>query len=577
MDRQYFRQNISPTHTFNGTVAHILAIIAKNVGATYGPFGTFNLFKNGPDVTASKDGFENITMMKFDGSIAQTVHQMTLELASHQAFTVGDGTTSIILIMAAVYDALTKSEVLSSQYTPSEIAAAGKRIQETLVNALQASAIPLTTPEEAAALVHTSTDGNNDLTEILMEIYATVENLADKNIILDTSSSDESYIRTIQGVNISGRLMDNAFANHDIDSCVLRNAEVIIIDGKVNISNDILNYANKLKTMDKSLLIICSGVNENFYRYIQVMAQKQPEILRNICVAYSPVNTIQDKDTFYDVLKITNCAYLEENTEISAQNIEQLVRGSATNISLKDKKITMAGFNQTPEFDAYLESLTEKLDELENTASGSLSAEDKMANRVDQSKLRARIEMLSNGVMTIYVGGETNQRKSINYRLIEDGLKALQSTIRYGYVSGCNSTVMNILVRMIASEKQLSKDGKPNVYLELLNCILDAYISVYHKLILNRKVLSKDELMECILTPEAYDDYKKISELVIPKFQELTFKIFAPIDLRGANNKQIINPVQTDMNIAQRAIDAAIVLATSHTIFVEDMEFDAQP
>jgi chaperonin GroEL len=576
MDRQYFKQNMSPKITFDGTVSHTLEKIAQDVGATYGPFGTFNLFKNGPDVTASKDGFENVTMMKFEASIARMVHNMVIELASHQAFTVGDGTTSAILVLASIYKELMSSELLRSKYTPTEINNATRDIQTHILNGLTSNATALLAPEEALAIIYTSVDANQELTKTLMELYNTVDNLQDKNILLDRSANETTYIKTAQGINVKGKLMSNAFANLDMDNCNLRNADVIIVDGKAEIGNDILNHVMQLQKQERSLLIMCAGVNEGFVRYVEIMSKTQPHVLKNMAVVYSYANTVADKDLFYDVAKSVGGIYLEENSVISAETLPNIIAGHVDNVLIKDRKITLGGFNPSPEFDTYLEALKTKLQDLiDQEKSGTLDSEEQMTVRGLQAPLRGRIETLTHGVTTIYVGGDTSQRKSIMYRLVEDGLKALQSAMKYGYTDGCNTMVMNLLAELVGFEAEQENAG---LYLELAKCILNAYINVYKRIILNRKKLTDAELMQSMMTPEGFQMYDANTDtLNITKKTE--HAIFLPVDLRprvdGVISPFIINPVQIDLNIVQRAIDSALILATSNTVFVEDMEFEA--
>jgi len=585
MNRQYFKQNVSPTHTFDGTVEHTLNIIAKTVGATYGPYGTFNLFKSKQETTASKDGYENVTMMRFDGSIADAVHRMVIDMAGQQAQTVGDGTTTAILFVAELYKQLKKNEDIQKLYTPTQVSEAMASIQGAIIQSLEETAIKISSPDDVWHLVNTSTDENAELAKLLMTLYQEVEGLADKNILIETSRTEKSYIKTVQGVNLKGQLMNPAFGNHDMETCKLHNVEVIIVDGKANIETDILNYVNKLKTQDKSLLILCSGVNENFYRYVELISRQQPEVLRNFCVAYCSANTIQDKDLFYDLLKITNCAYLPENTAISSTSIVELSKGVAANISVKGRKITLGGFTATEEFDAYLSNLRSTLEELiDQEASGTLTNEDSGTNRVAQGRLRARIEMLTTGVVTAYIGGDTAQRKWINFRLFEDGLKALQSTIRHGFTAGCNAAVMNTVVRLISLQRKADAQGsRVSLYGLLLQCILNAYIEVYGKLISNRVRYEKVDLMKTMLTDVGLKYFdEETCELRIPQAPSDVMRnlVFSTIDLRGggeqAIKREIINPVQTDINIIQQGVDLALILATSHTIFVDDVEFEAQ-
>lgn len=567
MYRQYFKQNISPKSVFHETVSHVFSIIEETVGATFGPYGTHNMFLNGPDIKSSKDGIENLTMMKMDSTIARLVHQMTMNVALDQSNRIGDGTTSAILITARVYKSLMENKQLWEKYTPSQITSAMGGIQNQIIKLAHQSSRALT-PEKVKALIHTSTDANEELSKVLYDVYLQEKDLANKNIILDYSRTGESFVDNKKGIEFSGALSNKAFGNQDETTTTLQNAEIIIIDGKAEINGDIINYVNKLKTQNKSLLIICSGVNENFYRYIEAVSQQQPKLLNNFAVCYSRLNTIQDKDTFYDVLKLVDCAYIGDSN-ITLENIESLHKGYAENVVIKNRRITLGGFNETEEFNSYLKNMLDEITYIENELNSvNVNPNEVTTLQLNLSKLKTRYYKLKDGVTTVYVGGETQLRKHINYRLIEDGLKALQNALKHGYFPGCNTVIPNIIIQMMISQKQMDGTNK-SIYYILMELLLDAYMQTFAKLISNKAKLSYDEIMTLVLGDKYDEAYDTNTKLIIP----MTGLFIRPIDLRD-DGVEIINPAETDINIVEKAIDAALVLATSNTIMTDDMEFE---
>lgn len=576
MDRQYFKSNVSPSDTYHNTVSHTLDIISNKVALTFGPYGNFNLFKNGAEVRASKDGLENLSMIKFDDSIADAVYRMALDVASEQARTVGDGTTSALLVMAEVYTQLRKSD-LFSRWTPAMINSAIREIQNVLEEGLTSMALPFdttTSDDIVEALLSTTLNGDAELVGVLMSLFKTVPNLADKNILLDYSKTNKSFFTTDRGINIMGKLMSPAFGNQADDISILKNVEVIMIDGKVNIMNDILTYVNTLKTQDKSLLIVCSGVNENFYRYIEVMAQTQPKLLSNFCVVYTNALTTMDRDAFNDTKAALGCVYLPENTEISSKKLMdgEYQFGYADNVCIKNNILTIGGCNETEEFHTYVMQLVQKTVDIDTrlTISG-ISQNERTELETDLIKLRRRINQLSDGVTTVYAGGDTYQNKHITYRAIEDGIKALQAALKHGYFVGCNTVVPNALIQLMIKELELKSSDETSIYFELEKCLLQAYIDVYKTLIRNRARVSDADILEMVVDDASIinaDGYLNISPSLAGK------NVIYVIDLTSSN-KNIINPALTDINIIKRAISAAVVLATAGTIITDRVEFEA--
>jgi chaperonin GroEL (HSP60 family) len=581
MDRRYFKQNVSPKTTFHGTVAQVMSIIENTVGATYGPFGTHNIFKIKNEINASKDGYENLNMIRFDDATAEAVYQMVFEVAGHQAHHVGDGTTTAILVTAAVYHELRNNKELFAKYTPSQIQDAASTIIGALVNDLENGATALTAAD-VFDLAFTSVDGNSELADVLVELYNGNNDLANENVLLDISMGSNTYIQSTSGLNISGQLMHSAFANQDgVNASFLRNAEILVIDGKVNIENSLYEYARKLKAADKSLVIFCSGVNQNAVRFIEALNQSQPEIFLNMAIVYTRANSIQDSDDYNDLVKVTGAAGYEENTTIDANNIAGLAKGYANTVIIRDRKITLSGFKQSDSLDRHVSWLQEKINEIvTSVASGLLPQEDVTRAGVELNALKKRLQVITNGVRTIYVGGDSVQRKSINLRLVEDGLKAVQSALRSGYGVGCNVDTLASLFSLMAQTKD-GFTGKPqeqqiSVFSLLLDSLMEAYLKVYYRLVQNRTAISRTEFMDLIVTnagKKLVDENGRIdmSRYTVP------VPVFAgPINLRGDSTNRVINPIQTDINIVERAIDTAIVLATANTIFVDAVDFEGE-
>ena len=199
-------------------------------------------------------------MVAFNASIPSVVHQMVLEVANDQANNVGDGTSTAALLVAYLYNHLINDKVLIENYTPSQINSAMRYLQSELETALTDCAISMRNQVSGEldtnlveSLLKTTLNDNMELVELLSNVCKNTAGFEDTNILIDYSNTSFSHSNVIHGIATIGKLMSPSFGNVDKDICNLKNAEVLIIDGKVNIMNDILTYVNKLKTQNKSL------------------------------------------------------------------------------------------------------------------------------------------------------------------------------------------------------------------------------------------------------------------------------------------------------------------------------------
>lgn len=599
MDRQYFRQNVSPKVTYANTVEHVCNIMISTIGATFGPGGTHNLFVHDRDVKSSKDGYENLQMMNFDDSTARMVHMSALEVAERQASLVGDGTTSSILLMSYLYNTLKENKELWSKFTPSQIAKAMSDLQGTIVAQLQEVAVDfIDDPEAIIDLVYTSTDRNQELTDIIMNMYHNFPGFRDTNVVLGKSNSGNTYFKVSEGMTLRGvHLMSQYFNNYDAQTCKLENVEIIVVDGKPNVNNDVIGkYFQDLRTQGKSFLIICSGMNENFVRFVEGLGQQRPEYLHNMAVVFCEANSSMKKDAYYDLVNATGCQHIEENTDITKESILELRKGFAKDVIIKDRMMTISGFNKTEEFKTYVTSIKEEIDRL-TEANATCDHNEKISNTVTLGSLRARYTALTSGAVTLFVGGETQQRMAINYRLAEDGVKALQTGLNHGYLLGCNTAPMNMIYQLLICQKIGGDPELDTLYSILLKVLLESYIRVYEKLIGNRIAnLDRVKLMKYIALPTVETEGTVIQTesgastgIIYPycpssgeikvdaAFQN---KLVFQVQNLVADDKKVskvINPALTDILIMEKAVDAALVLATANTIMTDKNEFEAMP
>lgn len=587
MDRQYFKQNAAPSTVFHNTVNHVFDIIRASVGSTFGPYGTHNIFLNGSEVSSSKDGLENLVMMKMDSSIARMIHQITTEVAQNQASEVGDGTTSAVMILANVYSKLHNSEELRSNYTPSAINAAVQVIQKALVEQLRVRAMPIRGNgiklsdeiDKIFSIVYTSTDRNAELAELLVDMYTHVPDIENRNVIIQ-NSNQHTYWERVKGLNIHGRLFHEAFANYDIDTLRLENVDVIVVDGAPTIESGIGEYINKLKFQGRSLLIICTGVqNMNFKNYVDALYRQQPQAFSNFAVVFSNINSHAHPKVFNDLVVVTGSEKVAEGTVINDKTIEEIRVGKVKNVLLKNRNLTLAGFEDNEGLTAHLANLENQINNARNEVSVANTTEDRAHKQVALSDLLYRYNSLGDGEVTLYVGGETTQRRSINYRLLEDGLKAMQSAIKTGYFQGCNVTVPNILFNMMVNHYSRNNQ-KRDIYVIIYELLLSAYLETYHHMVSNRSVVSFEEFLEMTATKSVCTFYSADGKWILnPELQcNWVDELFVPLNLSNDETAdgRILNPAATDINIVEKAIDAATALATANTILSDGFEFDSR-
>lgn len=146
-----------------------LTSIGEAVGSTLGPGGRpFAFSKLGPDMrpqaTFSKDGLTVLRALGFQKPAYDAVLQYCRQSAAHSVIASGDGTTSTIVIAAAVANAIAES---STKMPPQAFA---RLLEKEAQQAIEAIKQEVITDERAVRLVAlTSTNGDEELTDIVLE------------------------------------------------------------------------------------------------------------------------------------------------------------------------------------------------------------------------------------------------------------------------------------------------------------------------------------------------------------------------------------------------------------------------
>ena len=166
--------NIVKGEEFRKIQQDTLHVIKDSLLNTFGPNGSTTMIKKAPGEFAitTKDGHTVLSNIKFTGVIESTVVQELNELTTHIVKTVGDGTTSAIILSSIIFDNLVEKEL---QGHPSAIIRAFKEAVEEIIERIDENneATKEVTLEDIYDIALTSTNNNELIANYLYDIYAT--------------------------------------------------------------------------------------------------------------------------------------------------------------------------------------------------------------------------------------------------------------------------------------------------------------------------------------------------------------------------------------------------------------------
>jgi chaperonin GroEL (HSP60 family) len=91
----------------NEYIATILDHLATAVGSTFGPAGLNTIIhKSDMSHSFSKDGYSVLREIMYNEPVANTVKELVKNVSRKMTLTVGDGSTTVVLVTSAIYNVL---------------------------------------------------------------------------------------------------------------------------------------------------------------------------------------------------------------------------------------------------------------------------------------------------------------------------------------------------------------------------------------------------------------------------------------------------------------------------------------
>lgn len=402
--------------------------ISDGVKSTLGPSGQTVLIESPHHthgITVTKDG---VTVAKAVGLVGlvdpveNLAVQMMMEASDRTALSVGDGTTTAIVLTEALViqgmrliDEKNKIDVLRDMVDITEIVVKNLKRQSRKVNKRNL--------RDVATI-----SANNDpkLGKIISDVYKEV---GESGIVtVDKSQTSETYYEATRGIKVDRGYSSPMFINDQKkDECILDDTYVLVSDAEIS---NILNIEKILKPIiqeGKRLLIIapCSS------NVLSTLAANVMKSNLKVCVIQPPNFGYKQHELMHDIAISVGATYFSEKTgdDLSIMTMEDLghaskvIAGSASTLIIKDD-----GANN--------EGVDARVDQLWQAHKNATAKQDK-------EFILSRIASLTGGIGVIYAGGKTDLEQKELYDRIDDAVCAVRSALEEGILPGGGLALYN--------------------------------------------------------------------------------------------------------------------------------------
>lgn len=433
-----------------------LHIIKDSLINTFGPNGSTTMIKKAPGEYAitTKDGHTVLSNLKFTGVIESTVAQEIQELTTHIVKTVGDGTTSAIILSSIIFDKLVDSELKGH---PSAIITAFKDAVEEIIKEISKRNDKMPTLEDIYNIALTSTNNNEEVATQLYNIYKEFGN--DVFIDVGISNDENTKLKYYNGTTLKAGYADPVMITNQTKGTAELPMPLIYIfrdpidtPDMVNLMNSIIkqnivdpfNEHHNVNACINTVIMapkISSDLTQTMHEIVMMMHQYKFPLLI--------ITNIINEDVYEDLITLTGAKAINRYIDPELQKID-IENGKAPTI---ENIVTFGGTTELIVSDAvstkfirpanmYKEGSNEYTVEFNNLIKA-LEAELEMAYENNESvatigRLKRRINSLKANMVEFLIGGVSVADRDSVRDLVEDAVKSLRSACQYGVGYGSN-------------------------------------------------------------------------------------------------------------------------------------------
>lgn len=568
--------NVLSQEGFQELVESTFNTVAEIVSKSLGPLGSESIILEGMYTTATKDGFAIFKNIKFGNIYKSLVYKLIAAPCTKLNNTVGDGTTSAIMLtkhLLSAYKEMKDSGVLQKQYRlPREFNQAWDKVIADIVAILKESAVPLSKdyndPDAITAydIAKVSSNGNEEISRNIREIY---EKSSSPTIKLKNSPTNKCYIEAIDGFTFPTNLADEACVTNDDLSTDEKDVAVLLFNYKIDretFENVIVPINNVYRAEGTKLLIIAPAYDELLVKTV-LTSYANAEFSKNggkvnLLISQYAYSKLENNQ-LEDLAAVIGCKIIDRDVtaaltkkfaDISEGEIfEYLTNEAGDEITKGDLRIHIGGIPNahltitdgavfsgfdTEHNQMYQNQLKRAIRNYNNIVDA--TDNDKKNYASDIAKAKARVGRLKMESYTYYIGADSSLQADVIWDTVDDVIKAVSSASKFGIIPGCQIMILSACEKLL---KLKYERGEDDIYRMITTMIEIAAHSLYSDVLNgpNKDGIERaGEALGCqLLTSDVIR--KSVETKLVYDMQTLEY------------NPRIVTSVETDINILQAA------------------------
>lgn len=392
--------------------------LADIVKVTMGPRGKnviIRTLKGDPKVT--KDGVSVAREVVLVDPYENLAADLLKEVANNTVNSVGDGTTSSIVIAQALINSGCKVENIT------QFKLGMNKAQKDISSKLTSSSISVDDKDVLRNIALTSSNGDTEAADIITDLALTVGKHGAMNVVKSELTHTKSII--VNGYRYKKGIVSSSFINSvDTSSYAEKNCLVILISSEVDKFNQLTKLMVKANDLKRPLVIIAKEFKEEVINTLYKNVKAGVKVIPVIAPGFGD----NQKQAMEDIAIYTGSKVVNK-AELASIDYKPSF-GVCDSVDVGIEYTTILNSTQTV-------AVSERVERLKSLMGSAL-------NPLDRTRLLERVRQLTESLGIILVGGQSSAEIDELFDRYEDAVGAVTSAYNLGVLPGAGMSLYNV-------------------------------------------------------------------------------------------------------------------------------------
>lgn len=541
--------NVVDKETMRKIQNQTLGELASILKLSFGPNGSNACIKKeGALSRYTKDGHSIIGALHYNGIIEQSIKDDIESITRHIVKTVGDGTTSAVILSSIIFNHISKIEnegeyksnsttvynpahslimpvvevekSNSTKYKPAYIVRELEHVVNDITLRINDSATKLTL-QDVYDIAMISTNGNDTISRMLYNIYKEFGN----SVFIDVTPSigEETIIKSYNGMTLNTGYCDSCYVtNTKNNTSEVDHPQVYFFEHPID-TREMGVYLDSI--LDRNIVaplnahqfnaiiptvIFAPTISQDMSAIMDSLVSNMANMPANNKLPICIITSYHEKSQLEDLARMCGAKLIRKyiDPKIYAADVERGIAPTKDNISewagrcdrvvaYSDKTVFIRPHEMYNEDGSYSEIYNNLVNFLEVEVARSI---EDGGNIRETGNLKRRLHSLKSNMVELFIGGITQADRDSLRDLVEDAVLNIRSAANHGVGFGANMSA-SVVISMMAKDMNKNSGKQSDLYMKIFNAIGSAYKELFNILFEDADIAFEDAVNNA-----AFDD-----------------------------------------------------------------------